>query len=248
LNLKEEIIELLTHQKDVFGDDLYTKIQLSEIKYQKEVGSPLKVSEPKVKKVEEVQTISQFDKITNLDDFNNAINACQKCGLAETRDKFVFGAGNSNADLMIIGEAPGAEEDKQGIPFVGKAGKLLNDILKAIDFTREDVFIANILKCRPPNNRDPLPSERDLCKPYLYKQIDLINPKVILLLGKVAANVLLKNNESLTKMRGGEHEINGIKTMVTYHPAALLRNHNWKRPTWEDVQKVKKLYDELVES
>ena len=124
--------------------------------------------------------------------------------------------------------------------------KLLNDILLAIKFNREDVFIANILKCRPPNNRDPLPEEREVCKPYLYKQIDLVQPKIILLLGKVAANVLLNNNDSLMKMRGSVHEINGVKTMVTYHPAALLRNPNWKKPTWEDVQKLRKLYDQLV--
>ena len=148
---------------------------------------------------------------------------------------------------MLIGEAPGAEEDKQGIPFVGRAGKLLTDILKAINFEREEVYIANILKCRPPNNRDPLPSEREVCKPYLYKQIELIKPKIILCLGKVASNVLLNKNDSLTKLRGDVHELNGIKAMVTYHPAALLRNPHWKKGTWEDVQKVRKLYDELTE-
>ena len=122
----------------------------------------------------------------------------------------------------------------------------MNDILKAIKFEREDIYIANILKCRPPKNRDPLPSEREVCSPYLYKQIELIKPKVILCLGKVAANVMLNNNDSLTKMRSNVHEINEIKTMVTFHPAALLRNPNWKKPVWEDVQKLRKLYDELV--
>jgi uracil-DNA glycosylase family 4 len=248
LNIKNDIIESLKNQRDIFGDDLYTSVELSEIKYQKEVEETVKVSVEKAKdkKNNEVYSISQFEHINNLDDFDNEINACQMCGLGETRNQFVFGVGNPNADLMLIGEAPGAEEDKQGIPFVGRAGKLLTDILIAINFKREDVFIANILKCRPPNNRDPLPSEREVCKPYLYKQIDLIKPKIILCLGKVAANVMLNNNESLTKMRGSIHEINGIKTMVTYHPAALLRNSNWKKPTWEDVQKLRKLYDELV--
>ncbi|MDA3860076.1 MAG: uracil-DNA glycosylase [Melioribacteraceae bacterium] len=248
MNIKNDIIESLKNQRDIFGDDLYTSVELSEIKYQKEVEETVKVSVEKAKdkKNNEVYSISQFEHINNLDDFDNEINACQMCGLGETRNQFVFGVGNPNADLMLIGEAPGAEEDKQGIPFVGRAGKLLTDILIAINFKREDVFIANILKCRPPNNRDPLPSEREVCKPYLYKQIDLIKPKIILCLGKVAANVMLNNNESLTKMRGSIHEINGIKTMVTYHPAALLRNSNWKKPTWEDVQKLRKLYDELV--
>jgi len=250
LNLKENLIQLLQNQKEIFGDDLYTLIEISEIKYNKEVERTLVSSEKNIKKEKKeqnptVQNLTEFDSILTLDEFNNKINTCQLCGLSETRNKFVFGEGNPNADLMLIGEAPGAEEDKSGIPFVGRAGKLLNDILIAIGFKREDVFIANILKCRPPNNRDPLPSEREVCKPYLYKQIDLIKPKVILCLGKVAANVLLNNDESLTKMRANVHEINGIKTMVTYHPAALLRNPNWKRPTWEDVQKVKKIYDEL---
>ena len=246
MNIKDEIIESLNHQKEIFGDDLYTSVELSEIKYQKEVETTVKVSDSKEKKVKGVYSISQFEHINNLDSFNNEINSCQMCGLGETRNQFVFGVGNPNADLMLIGEAPGAEEDKQGIPFVGRAGKLLTDILKAINFEREDIYIANILKCRPPNNRDPKPSEREVCKPYLYKQIDLIKPKMILCLGKVAANVMLNNNESLTKMRGSAHEINGVKTMVTYHPAALLRNPNWKKPTWEDVQKLRKLYDELA--
>ncbi len=246
MNLKNEIIEILDNQKEIFGDDLYAPIKLGEIKIKKEVESTLKAPVSKKEKVNGVYSISQFEHINNLDDFNNEINACQMCGLGETRNKFVFGVGNPNADLLLIGEAPGAEEDKQGIPFVGRAGKLLTDILKAINFERDDIYIANILKCRPPNNRDPKPAEREVCKPYLYKQIDLIKPKVILCLGKVAANVMFNNTESLTKMRGSVHELNGIKTMVTYHPAALLRNPNWKKPTWEDVQKLRKLYDELV--
>ena len=165
--------------------------------------------------------------------------------MGKTRIKFVFGSGNPNADILLIGEAPGAEEDKQGEPFVGKAGKLLTDILKAIHLEREEVYIANILKCRPPNNRQPLPTEMDTCKPYLYKQIDLINPKLILCLGLVAANALLNKKLSLGKLRGEIFELNRIKIMVTYHPAALLRNPNWKRDCWEDVKKFKKLYDEL---
>ncbi len=249
MNLKDEITELLNNQKEIFGDDLYTSIKLSKkesLPEIKETESTLKKSKSKLEEPSKTYSIAHFDHIKSLDDFNSEINTCQKCGLSETRNSFVFGVGNPNADLMLIGEAPGAEEDKQGIPFVGRAGKLLTDILKAINFEREDIYIANILKCRPPNNRDPLPSEREVCKPYLYKQIDLIKPKVILCLGKVAANVMFNNKESLTKMRGSIHELNGIKTMVTYHPAALLRNPNWKKPTWEDVQKLRKLYDELV--
>lgn len=186
-----------------------------------------------------------FQKSKSIVELETLIHNCEKCSLGASRNKFVFGDGNPNADIMIIGEAPGAEEDKQGVPFVGRAGKLLNDILKAIQLTREEIYIANILKCRPPSNRNPLPSEMELCMPYLYKQIELIQPKVILLLGLVAANGLLKLKTSLTKMRGNVYELKGVKTMVTYHPAALLRNPHWKRGTWEDVQQFKKLYDSL---
>ena len=147
---------------------------------------------------------------------------------------------------MLIGEAPGAEEDKQGEPFVGRAGQLLNDIIKSIGFERKDVYIANILKCRPPNNRDPLPAEMATCMPYLIKQIDLIKPKVILCLGRIAANGLLDKKLSLTALRESTYVFNGVQVVATYHPAALLRNPNWKRGCWEDVKKFKKIYDELT--
>jgi DNA polymerase len=146
---------------------------------------------------------------------------------------------------VLIGEAPGADEDAQGEPFVGRAGQLLNKILEAIQFKREDVYICNILKCRPPNNRDPQPEEIHACEPHLWKQIELIQPKLILCLGRISAQVLLKTNASLTELRAKVHNYRGIPMMVTYHPAALLRNPHWKRPTWEDVQKFRKLYDEL---
>lgn len=158
----------------------------------------------------------------------------------------VFGVGNPNADLMLIGEAPGAEEDKQGEPFVGKAGQLLNKILAAINFKRKDVYIANILKHRPPNNRNPKPEERKRSLPFLLKQIELIDPKLILSLGKVSAQTLLENDNTLSSMRGTFHPFRGkYELMATYHPAALLRHAKWKRPTWEDVKKLRKRYDEL---
>ena len=183
---------------------------------------------------------------STIADLNSAICNCMKCSLGATRTKFVFGVGNPDADLVLVGEAPGADEDRQGEPFVGRAGQLLNKILEAINFKREDVYICNILKCRPPNNRDPQPEEVAQCEPYLWKQLELLRPKLILCLGRVAAQVLLKTNESLTSLRGRVHDYRGIRLMVTYHPAALLRNPNWKRPTWEDVQKVRSMYDELV--
>jgi DNA polymerase len=181
-----------------------------------------------------------------LDGLNELICACVKCPLGHTRTNFVFGTGNPAATFMVIGEAPGADEDAQGEPFVGKAGQLLNKILEAIGFKREDVYICNILKCRPPGNRKPLAEEVDLCIPYLRKQIALVKPKVILALGLTAAENLLATTESLGRLRGRILQYEGTPLMVTYHPAALLRNPNWKRPAWEDVQAVRKLHDELV--
>jgi uracil-DNA glycosylase family 4 len=182
----------------------------------------------------------------SIDELNSKICDCQKCVLGSTRIKFVFGVGNPYADIVVVGEAPGADEDAKGEPFVGRAGQLLNKILGAVEFKREEVYICNILKCRPPGNRNPMPEEINLCEPYLIKQLDLIKPKLILILGKVAADTLLNLKQPLNKMRGNIHYYNGIKTMVTFHPAALLRNPNWKRPTWEDMQQFKKIYEELT--
>ena len=166
--------------------------------------------------------------------------------LDEQRMNPVFGVGNPNSDLLVIGEAPGADEDRQGEPFVGRAGQLLNKIMAAINFDRKDIYIANILKSRPPNNRDPQPNEVQAHIPILYKQISLIQPKIILCVGKTAGNNLLQRNGSLASLRGKFNDFYGIPVMVTYHPAALLRNPQWKRPTWEDVQLLRSKYDELV--
>ncbi len=182
---------------------------------------------------------------SSLGELNSLICECQKCSLGATRIKFVFGVGNPKAEIVLIGEAPGADEDAKGEPFVGRAGQLLNKILEAIHFKREDVYICNILKCRPPNNRDPRPEEVQQCEPYLWKQLEIIKPKIILCLGRISAQVLLKTNDTLTNLRENVHDYRGIPLLVTYHPAALLRNPNWKRPTWEDVQKLRKMYDEM---
>jgi DNA polymerase len=155
----------------------------------------------------------------------------------------VFGSGNPNADIMFIGEAPGADEDQQGLPFVGRAGKLLTKIIEAIDLTRNDVYIANIIKCRPPNNRRPLAPEVEQCEPYLKKQIELINPKFIMSLGLTSIDTLLKSKHKMKDSRGKVFEYEGKKLFVTYHPAALLRNPNWKKDTWEDMKMLRKMYD-----
>ncbi len=192
------------------------------------------------------EVYSKLDNCSNLEELEQL---CKEADVLRTDmegTRLVFGTGNPDADLMLIGEAPGSEEDKQGEPFVGAAGKLLNKILAAIDLKREDVYIANILKHRPPNNRDPLPEERERSLPFLLKQIELVNPKLILALGKVSAQTLLNSNESLGRMRKKFHSfMDKYELMATYHPAALLRYDKWKRPTWEDVQMLRKRYDEL---
>jgi uracil-DNA glycosylase family 4 len=151
----------------------------------------------------------------------------------------VFGDGDSDADLMFIGEGPGAEEDRQGLPFVGRAGQLLNKIIEAIDLRREDVYIANIVKCRPPGNRDPHPDEVAACRPYLEQQIQLVAPRVIVALGRVAAQALLGESTPIGKLRGHWHSAYDVAVMPTYHPAALLRNSALKRPVWDDMQRVR---------
>jgi DNA polymerase len=164
---------------------------------------------------------------------------CELCELSSGRNRVVFGSGNPHANLMLIGEGPGAEEDRQGLPFVGPAGELLTRILRAIDLDRDQVYIANIVKCRPPGNRDPRPEEAAACRRYLDLQIELVQPKIIVALGRVAAQDLLDTDLALGRLRGQWHRVMGVPTRVTYHPAALLRNSNWKRPTWEDMQEVR---------
>jgi DNA polymerase len=181
----------------------------------------------------------------SLDELNSQICECQKCPLGKSRTKFVFGVGNPKADLVFIGEAPGADEDMKGEPFVGRAGQLLNKILEAVGLKREDVYICNILKCRPPGNRNPMPDEINKCEPYLKYQLELIKPLIIIALGRIAAETLLKSKQPLLKLRGKVHSFNDMNLMVTFHPAALLRNPQWKRPAWEDMQQIKKMYDEL---
>lgn len=185
-----------------------------------------------------------------LNNLEEQIKNCTKCSLSKTRNNFVFGNGNPESDIVIVGEAPGGDEDIQGKPFVGRAGQLLTDILKAIEINREDIFICNILKCRPPGNRNPMPEEIIKCRPYLEKQLNVIKPKMILALGTFAAQTLLNSKETLGKLRGHifDYSSDGrlMKLMVTYHPAALLRNPNWKRPTWEDMKLFKKIYNEML--
>lgn len=206
---------------------------------------PLRDHEPEVTEIIEMPASStaSWAAASTLGDLNDQICTCMQCPLGHTRTNFVFGSGNPNAGIMVIGEAPGADEDEQGLPFVGRAGQLLTKILEAVSLSRDEVYICNILKCRPPNNRKPLVGETDQCEPYLWKQIELVQPKLILALGLTAANTLLKNKESMTNLRGKIHDYHGIRTLVTYHPAALLRNPEWKKFTWDDVKLLRNLYD-----
>lgn len=177
-----------------------------------------------------------------LGDLAREVAACTKCGLCQTRTQTVFGVGNPIADLVFVGEAPGADEDRQGKPFVGRAGQLLTDIIvKGMRMRREDVYICNVLKCRPPENRDPSPEEVYYCEPYLIRQLEIIRPKVICALGKYAAQTLLKSTASVSRMRGQWWKYHGIPLRVTFHPAYLLRNEKDKVLCWEDIQEVMKL-------
>lgn len=169
------------------------------------------------------------------------VTQCQACELHKTRTQTVFGIGRQDADLLIIGEAPGAEEDRKGEPFVGRAGQLLNAMLKAIGLRREQVYIANILKCRPPGNRDPRAEEALQCAPYLQRQVELVKPRVILAVGAVAARNLLHSDEAVGRLRGGQHDYQGVPVVVTYHPAYLLRSPEQKAKAWQDLQKAARL-------
>ncbi len=213
----DDVNRYLRQTKELFGDELYLNIQSQSSLPLLDGGfSP------------------------DLSAFEEETSTCRKCPLGDSRNKFVFGVGDPKASLLLVGEAPGATEDELGEPFVGRAGKLLDKILFAIDRNRQkDVFICNVMKCRPPNNRDPLRTEVDKCEPYLLHQIYLIKPKLIVALGRVAGQTLLNVDKSLKSLRNTFHDYHGTPLMVTYHPAALLRNQDLKRPTWEDFKTIK---------
>ncbi len=189
---------------------------------------------------------SPLHGLHSLDEIRDYLARTVLIPLDESRINPVLGVGDPNADLMVIGEAPGADEDRLGEPFVGRSGQLLDKILEAILFKREQVYITNILKSRPPNNRDPLPEEVAAHIPVLYKQIALVRPKILLAVGKSSGNALLGKTSSLANLRGSIQDFYGLPMVVTYHPAALLRNPQWKRPTWEDVKLLRTRYDQLV--
>jgi DNA polymerase len=227
-NLRKDYIQLIASAREYVEKQL--QLGFTELESEPEQDSPY----------------ADFD----LSALTADAESCTKCPLHETRTKVVFGVGNPDADLMFIGEAPGADEDRQGEPFVGRAGQLLTQIIESgMKLKRSEVYIANILKCRPPGNRNPQPTEVETCSPYLVRQIGLVQPKVIVALGSFAAQMLLETKIGITKLRGEFHPCNvpGLRVlphkkppviMPTYHPAYLLRNPNAKREVWEDIQKV----------
>lgn len=226
-DLSDETRRYLIQTRELYGDELFLDLERLSI-------SNLGKS----------KLLNNIHPETELEKYHQQIRTCQKCPLGQTRNKFVFGVGDPCASLMLVGEAPGAEEDRLGEPFVGRAGKLLDKILAAIKRDRNhDVYICNVLKCRPPNNRDPEAEEVVQCEPYLIHQIDLIKPKLIVALGRVAGKTLLDVDKSLKMMRNIQHQYHGIPLIVTYHPAALLRNPDWKREAWKDFKWIRNILD-----
>lgn len=198
----------------------------------------------------DVETLASIEPVMDIEQqwqvLKTEVSQCMLCGLCQTRTQTVFGTGNKNADWLVIGEAPGQQEDEQGEPFVGVAGQLLTEMLRAMGLSRDEVFIANILKCRPPNNRDPHVDEIKQCERYLHRQMDLIKPKIILAVGRIAAHTLLNTNISLGKLRGVVHDYQGIPLVVVYHPAYLLRSLSEKPKAWQDLQFAKQTLVKLL--
>lgn len=252
--LTRELLQHAIEAERTLGTDsiiLTRKVRTSHVK-QAEVSStvaapvtPQSVNIPKVLRADNEHVASK--EYASLSEHRDAICNCQKCPLGATRNKFVYGVGHPNARVLFIGEGPGADEDKIGEPFVGRAGQLLDKILQSIDLNREIAYIANVVKCRPPGNRVPSPDEMSACRPYLDEQIRLIKPDIICCLGRTASLAMLPHTKefALGKIRQKWHEVMGIPTIVTYHPAALLRDPKYKRDCWEDMKLLRARYDAL---
>ncbi len=264
-NILDRINDYFEYMRESFGenilldlDDIQSSSKEQNVKNVMKIDNSKTIERNELDKISMVKDISTEKNIeltvandwqnsNSIDELHLKINNCMECKLGKTRKNFVFGSGNPNADIMVIGEAPGADEDEQGLPFVGRAGQLLTKILESISLSREEVYIANIAKCRPPNNRRPEKEETDKCEPYLLKQIELIKPEFILSLGLTSVDTLLKKTHKMADVRGKLLDYHGTKMIVTYHPAALLRNPNWKKFVWEDVKFLRRLYDEYLE-
>lgn len=226
--MKTELLKYFKQYKELYDDEIFV--------------SSIKSSES----ILDEKPHKEADPVSSLTVLKNDVINCKKCSLSNTRTNAVFGVGDFSASLMLVGEAPGEQEDLSGEPFVGRAGQLLDKMLAAIDRSREnDVFICNVLKCRPPENRDPKSDEINQCEPYLVNQIDLIKPKLIVALGRIAGKTLLGVDKSLKDMRKKIHNYHDSDLIVTYHPAALLRNPNWKPYAWEDFKWIRSILEEV---
>jgi DNA polymerase len=208
--------------------------------------SPAPVERPVARSTETATSVPESVELVqlgSLDLLAETARGCEVCGLAKSRTQVVFGEGNPQADLVVVGEAPGADEDRTGRPFVGRAGKLLDLLLASIGFPRDEVYICNVLKCRPPGNRNPEPDEIAACSPYLIRQIEMVAPRAILAVGAFPAQTLVGTTESIGRIRGTVQSFQGVPLVATYHPAALLRNSSWVRPVWEDLQRLRGILD-----
>ena len=213
--------------------------EVEKAKQAQATRGPRVTSSPSQETAEEpIVEVSEGSKRPTMPSIREELGDCRRCGLCDGRKNIVFGVGSPSADLMFVGEAPGADEDRQGEPFVGKAGQLLTRMIQAMGLQREDVYIANVIKCRPPGNRDPEPDEVLACEPFLIQQIEAIEPKVLITLGRVSASALLRRRVAITRERGRWTEYHGVRLMPTFHPAYLLRNPSAKREVWQDLQAV----------
>jgi len=226
--------------RQVYGDKLLLNGQTGVFNEQlPETAAPV-VSKP------EPDTDSVLSQTSIADDplllsFYEEIHQCQNCPLGQTRLNFVFGSGRTQSEIMFIGEAPGKDEDETGLPFVGRAGQLLTLMLRAINLSRDEVYIANILKCRPPGNRDPHPQEIQACDSHLRRQIELVQPKLLVALGRISGQALTGQEKTLRELRQTVFTFNNLPLVITYHPAALLRNPQWKAETWQDLRRIRKI-------
>ncbi len=241
--------EMTSVKKDANAKRSSRIAELPSLKKRAVENIPTKIEMPKAKEVvqakieEETPVLQSAVSTETIQDIRNDIGDCKRCDLCEGRTQIVHSTGNFAAQLMFVGEAPGADEDEQGVPFVGRAGKLLTKIIESIGVKREDVFIGNINRCRPPGNRAPVPAETAQCRPFLLREIAVLKPKVIVVLGATAAHNLLQVKTPIGQLRGNFHDYFGVKVMPTFHPAYLLRDPHKKREVWEDMKKVR---DELV--
>ena len=252
---KQQIFDLLkTVDANINGytrEDFAKSINFSDDEIQKEINDEIQEKHTEELPVEfpAESTHKPLSSAVTISSINEKIMRCTRCGLARTRNNVVPGQGVENPDVMVIGEGPGYDEDMQGLPFVGKAGALLDKMLAAINLDRKtNCYIANIVKCRPPQNRDPFPDEQSACISFLEAQIHILKPKMILCMGRISGQKLLKTEAPLNQLRGVIHDYNGIPLMITYHPSALLRNAELKSPAWSDLKQFKKKLDEIKEN